>query len=506
MLFFLNFAAACQTYPWDPIGSVPVEEEGPDGGLEEPSDSADELEPDAGVDEELVDAGVDEELADAGAADDGAADAGETLAPPLDASIPEPDSDVLAPDCGVGTPPSLSLGLPELGRRTIFSSDDIAPRRLVLTHDGDEVSCSRNGGDFGPCGESDALVWNADDYEQSHTIRVTAAGAPPREMEFTPSAFLPDLEFVDCTDEVTSNESAATFNTRLGTAFRVICLSDGVRVSGPTILGADNITILARLDEVAFFTATSADAIDLNSHSGIDLVAVNALTTGGTLHAALRISPASGDIRLHDSELRCEANNCYVMYVRGSIEARRSLFLGGTETSSYSYGVYGYGFSARLLMVDSEVRSRANILYCAVGARFKVRNSDLRSDYPSASTHTGAVTVYNNNAQLELTDSTLRTTGLPALLVGGGLPTYTTLDGNSIRKVSGTSSGEHDVITSLSDYPVLYSSSPNVFCNEGSTTSDGAFRANLVTGSYNTQSSSFQSNLQDGVGDCVSFD
>jgi hypothetical protein len=474
LLFLLLMTSACQTYPWDPETGY-----GADGGAqEEPGPE--------------LDAGWNEDVADA---DPGGPDAGLGLVPPPDAGIP--DADTPTPDAVEG--PALAITLPELGGRTIFSSDDIAARRVPFAHEGGEVSCSRNGGVFGPCGETDTLVWNVVDYHQSHTIRVTKAGSPDTELQFTPSDLLPELEFVDCTDEVTANESATTFNLRLASAFAVICLSDGVTISGPTVLGADNLTILAPLGAQAFLSASSADAIDTNDHSRIDLVAVNALTSGGTLYAALRVTPASSEVRLHDSEMRCEANNCYILYVRGGIEVRRSLMLGGTQTSSYSYGVYGYGFSARLDMEESEVRSRANTLYCAVGARFVVRDSSLTSLYPNVSTHTGAITVYNNSARLELTNSTLQTSGLPALLVGGGLPTYTTLDGNQIRKSAGTSAGEHDVIYSVTEFPRLYSTTPNVFCNEEEATTDGEFGTALISGSYNAQASTFDSSAQLGV-------
>jgi hypothetical protein len=483
LLFLLHLASACKTYPWDPETSY-----GADAGFEqEPPE---------------IDAGWDEDVADASpAGPDAGADAGAGLTPSPDAGVP--DADMPAPDAGGG--PALAIALPELGGRRIFSGDDVAARRLSFTHEGDEASCSRNGGAFGPCGEDDTFVWSAADYHLSHSIRVTQSGAPDTELQFTPSELQPGLEFVDCTDEVTADEDAATFNSRLTTPFAVVCLSDGVEISGPTLVGADNVTIMAPLGAQAFFTASWADAIDTNDHSGIDLVAVNALTSGGTLHAALRITSASTEVRLHDSEMRCEANNCYVLYVRGGIEVRRSLLLGGTQTSSYSYGVYGYGFSSRLDMEESEVRSRANTLYCAVGARFTVRNSELTSLYPNVSTHTGAVTVYNNSARLVLTNSVLRTGGLPAFLVGGGLPTYTTLDGNQIRKSAGTSTGEHDVIYSVSEFPRLYSTASNIFCNEGEAASDGEFGATLISGSYDTQQSTFDTAAQLGVANCSEF-
>ena len=112
-----------------------------------------------------------------------------------------------------------------------------------------------------------------------------------------------------------------------------------------------------------------------------------------------------------------------------------------------------------------------------------------------------AIVVYNSGATLLLHDSTVLTDG-SALSAGGAASGVTVkLDGNTFRRAAGTPGGAWSPIDSARVDNVVHSTAPNTFCNEGTTTTDGAFGSPLVAGSY-ASASTFGTLTHVGPIDC----
>jgi hypothetical protein len=301
---------------------------------------------------------------------------------------------------------------------------------------------------------------------------------------------------ITCSETVTADETAFTFNARLTTAGRTICIANGVTISGLVQVGADNITIASpAVGEVGKVLDTSGDAISINGHLDIQLVRLDIQSKGGSLSSAIRVDASS--VLVTETTASCEGNNCYALHVEaGSARVARSTLSAGlaTQTSS-TMAAYGWN-GAYVEIADSTIRAHGAAIWDTVFSHFIVRRCTLES----AGSYQ-AIEVYNSNATLLLQSSTIRTENL-AVTAGGATKGVTVkLDGNTFRHVAGTPAGAKSPIESGLAVDVFHSTQANTFCNEGTSTADGAFGSPLVTGAYSS-TSTFGSVANVGPIDC----
>ena len=306
-----------------------------------------------------------------------------------------------------------------------------------------------------------------------------------------------------CTTTVTASEAAATFNARLTIANAVICLGDGVTITGRVVLGADGITVQRVPGATAHIINPIGDAIDLAHHHAIRIVGLDISSDGGNLASGIVVDGAS--LELRDATVHCESNNCYVVKIVNSLATIASSTLSGgnpATAGSYSYGLYGWN-GANAQISDSTITSTGTALDVTVQSNFRVTACTIRGLNRSVGggvDSSGTITVYNG-ASLDLADSTVVTYGFAAIMAGAGAKVR--LDHNVIRKAAGQPPGDaSSPIRSDTATDVLMSSWPNTFCNEGTATTDGAFIAPLIGGVY-AATSTFDGVAQVGPGNCA---
>lgn len=330
-------------------------------------------------------------------------------------------------------------------------------------------------------------------YVDAAPIRDAAPPPPPPDPVEVPIV----TPTVTCSETVTTDETAYTFNNRLMTAGRTICIANGVTISGPVQLGADNITIASpAVGDVGKVLNTSGDAISINGHLDIKLVRLDIQSRGGSLASAIRVNASS--VLMTETSASCDSNNCYGLHVEaGSATVARSTLSAGliTQTSS-TMAAYGWN-GAVVEIADSTLRAHGAAIWDTVFSRFVVRRCTLES----AGSYQ-AIEVYNSNANLLLQSSTVRMENV-AITAGGATKGATVkLDGNTFRRVAGTPAGAKSPIESGLAVDVFHSTQANTFCNEGTSTTDGAFGSPLITGAY-SNTSTFGSVAQIGPIDCA---
>jgi hypothetical protein len=75
------------------------------------------------------------------------------------------------------------------------------------------------------------------------------------------------------------------------------------------------------------------------------------------------------------------------------------------------------------------------------------------------------------------------------------------LEGNTFRKIAGTTAGDYSPIQNTRSDTIIDSMTPNTFCNEGTSTTDGQFVAPFVTGAL-AAASTWNPSSQIGVSNC----
>ncbi len=155
---------------------------------------------------------------------------------------------------------TISYALPTIDRRVIELSEE-SYRTLSVTHNGDSISCSTDGGStWSSCASNTTAVWPTNGYNSVFKIRVNKSNAPNdgESVSLTPSALYASIdEFVTCDETVTANESFGTFEARLVEG-AVVCLNDGVKITnsdaspeGSVSVSANNVTIYVKKGHTA---------------------------------------------------------------------------------------------------------------------------------------------------------------------------------------------------------------------------------------------------------------
>lgn len=354
----------------------------------------------------------------------------------------------------------------------------------------------------GACGWADG---------RSHQGRPDAAAADAAVGDGAPEETRPDAAVAvcdvpaPCDEMVAVSETGGAFSARLVGGDRTICLADGVVVSGPVAFAADGVTVFAPPGSSARFENSAGDAIDTGGHSDIALIGVTVVASGGSLPSALNAEYSAG-VSVRCATLQCEEDNCYVVRaIAGSMEIESSTLLGGVDTSSYSYGLYGYSGS-QMQVTDSTIRSWGNALNVTVGSQFSVTGGEITGLYPSAANE-GTISVFNTGAALALTSVRVRTAGFAALNAGGAASGVSvSLDGVTFRKMAGTPAGQTSPMLSERADNVFDAGAPSTFCNEGSAADDGEFSPTLIAGAYDAAASSFDEVDHLGPDDCSAFE
>jgi len=278
-----------------------------------------------------------------------------------------------------------------------------------------------------------------------------------------------------CTAFVTQSETAATFNTRLTTPNSMICLGDGVTITGRVVFGANNITVrrATPMATVRFYNP-SGTAVDLAGHGGIRLDGLD-IRANGPQFTYIVMAGAGSSLDLTASTITCENTACYMVFVSSaSLVMTDSTLVGGS--SGFTVGVHAE-YSATVQISTSSITAKSQAVYGVLDAHLEIANSTL-----TGGMYTAPIKIYSG-ASLDLRSSTVRA-GADAIVGGGpGAATTLRLDGNSIRKIAGSTTTQSP-IHSERDHGVFHSSVPNTFCNEGASTADGEFTLPLINGPY----------------------
>lgn len=288
-----------------------------------------------------------------------------------------------------------------------------------------------------------------------------------------------------CTTTVTASESATAFDARLTSSNAVVCLAGGVTITGAVTLGADGITIRAATPgQIGYLQNLAGGAISMGTHTNTRLVDLDISAHGAS---AVALS-AGGDVTVVDSTLRCEGAGCRAAYATnaGLIRVVHSTLLAGTSTQSASLGAEAVS-GGELQLVRSTVTSYGRAI-SVVGGRVSALDSVLEST--DLGSGTAAISVSDPTYHTVLDRNRIAVGGHPLLAVGGTLAPTLSMTDNVIRKRAGTPAGDQSPITSTNAATTFTFLTSNTVCNEGTSTTDGAFTLPLISGAYGVAGSS----------------
>lgn len=403
---------------------------------------------------------------------------------------------------------SVSVTIPT-SSRTIWVDDEVGQRTLSFTYSGDSVSCSRDAGTtYEDCDSGSTLIWNVSDYSTQHIIKVENSAGESDTYTFTPSTQYPGVSFVTCDSEETgTNNEFDSFETaHLGVANKVICISDGVTIEnsvaindGDLIVGADNITIIARHGHTAIFkttrgsgTAAQQSIFTLSGRSGVKFVGLKFDSDTGGSSWSIQPSTSSQDIEIHDSEF--VNNNAtgahYSVYVTGSsgsttpIKVKRSKFTMDEAKTAVFLS------SGKLDLSNSTIDTKYRGLHASIGTTGTITDTKITC----TSTDTTDYPVYNFRGDITVTNSTLVDgCGNGAIVINdnNASATSATIEGVTFKRSTNVSGNTAAAIVALnggSGNSFNSSANQNLICNEPSSTEDftavssGTFAGTWVDG------------------------
>jgi len=302
-----------------------------------------------------------------------------------------------------------------------------------------------------------------------------------------------------CDEVVSASEPASAFSDRLTTPGAVVCLESGVVITGQVRVGADDVTIAGNGEPMPSLVSDQLQTISLGAHKGVALVCLAIENVGPAEATALSLDEL-GQGRLSASRLSCASERCIAAF--GGHLAWLAIRETAIETSAAAGNPGSAVHASRethVVITDSTITAQATALSAQSGSVIEVTDSQVTSlDTGQAA---GAVEI-RDTSMFFLTSSTLRTAGYPAVAAGGELSDQIVLDGSRIQKAAGLPAGGVSPLVSGIADNTFDSSAPNTFCNEGTSTADGAFELPLISGPYDAAMSTFDDQAQVGPVDC----
>jgi hypothetical protein len=248
-----------------------------------------------------------------------------------------------------------------------------------------------------------------------------------------------------------------------------------------------------QLQTISFGTQFSA-------HTGVAVVCLAIENAGPAEATALSLGNYDQG-RVFASRLSCASERCIAARVDGAgawLAIRDSAIETSAATGNPGSAVHALSFT-HVEITDSTITAQATALSADEGSVIEVTDSRVTSlDTGQAA----AAVEIRDTSMFFLTSSTLRTAGYPAVEAGGVYSDQIILEGNRIQKAAGLPAGEVSPLVSGIADNTFDSSKPNTFCNEGASTTDGAFALPLISGPYDAAMSTLDDQAQVGPVDC----
>lgn len=398
-----------------------------------------------------------------------------------------------------GASAELHLNFPQQ-KRTHYVDDEQAIRTININYSGGSLTCSEDGGaNFTPC--NSPYTWEITNYNTVHVIKLTSGKGEMIE-SFTPSTKFPGLTFLTCTQNVTSNETAAAFISRAPGANGVVCINDGVTINnagadGSIDLGATDITIIAREGHNVNFT--SSQGIEVFNDGSRNNSNYIGFSISGTVNSQKGFSITGANVDVEDVSINLSGNTSQGMNIStNSINLKGLNITTGDLGSSYSL----YINNSNVNIDDSTLEAGYQPIYFwkndENAYNVNLLNTTIRGlkTNPGTGISPGVISIYNNNGtnnvNINFTDSTIESSGGPAILYSGNAApgiTNINLTNTKIKRLN----------SSNNDGPAIYCE-PNSVANTLTVDADS-----LVCNESANTNSKFTSILTDN-GAQMSFD
>lgn len=390
-------------------------------------------------------------------------------------------------------------------------SDQSSNRTVTLTHDADSIECSRdNGSTYGSCNTSTTLIWNVADYSVNHKVRFTKASAESVVYTFKPSDQFSNIEFLTCTETVSSNENFSTFASRLSTGSKVICIDNGVQISRPAAtadnqitFGANDITILAKTKSQAEFinnnnsagTTDQRSFFDIIGRTNIKIYGIKFTSNDGGSSYAVQAQSASQNVVVNN----CEFVNAVTTGTFYGVKVSGSGATQAIQVKNSVFSLAGNGHYALSAATNSVVQFSSNVvssLYRGIYSQFTSQVTSSSNTYNITSANGIAFDIFQSS--LTSSGDTINdSVGLGIVILNnGGSPGSTTTyvtDGTTYKRKNALTSNSSSPVIKINNgtgtYVVNSSTNNNLACNESTTAvSYGSYISGTASGTFSANS------------------
>jgi len=376
--------------------------------------------------------------------------------------------------------------------RTIWVDDEVSKRTISFTHNGDSLSCSRDGGtSFGSCDSASSLIWLTADYSSQHVIKVETTDGQSETYSFIPSTDYPGVSFVSCDSEEdgTNAEFDQFTSAHLGVANKVICISDAVTISNSAIIldtamvfTANDITLIAREGQTATFygnratgTSDQQSIFTASGISGVRLVGLNIESSSGGSSWMLRANTSSEDIQVIDSVLTNSVSTGahWFIYVTGSSGNTTPIQIIRSTLTADEAKTAVFVSSGTATISNSIINTKYRGVHVSIGSTANINNTTVTctstdaSDYP--------VYIYRGTANIN--DSTINDgcgNGAVALDDNNFATSTATMEGTLIKRTTNASGNTSAALVALGSNTMNFNSTSNQnrICNESGSSED----------------------------------